>query len=158
MNSTDLTRSTGRGGTNYRYQYRYATPTEVGPRQPLQTEFWVPKGRKGGRWVAQHALPAGHDASLYARTWRRVFPHHSHADKLAHSIAMRAVASDRPREKVCEEYCLWARSAGLANVTAFRGDKVSIGAANAVYAYYHAPVLVEVSYFIGDAPTPEIEE
>ncbi len=111
------------------YAYRYAVPTDVGPRQPMQTEYWVPKGRKGGRWALPSALPLGHDVSLYARTWRRVRPGHSLPDKLAHSIALRDRARDRSVSTVCVEYCEWAKAKGLTVVTTFAGHSDSNHAA-----------------------------
>src|SRR4051812_8993469 len=81
MNTPGVQRAPGPRG---RYQYHYAEPTEVGPRQLMQLEFWVPKGRKGGRWVPQHLT---HGLTGFGKAWRKVRPHHSHADKLAHSIA-----------------------------------------------------------------------
>ncbi len=100
----------------------------------LQLELWVPKGRKGGSWVTPEALPAGHDPSLYAKTWRKVLPGHKHKDKLAHSIAMRDRYS-RDHATVCEQYCAWARNAGVSNVTIYSDNPHSGNAARTAGFY-----------------------
>jgi hypothetical protein len=114
-----LTRTSSKGGTNYRYQYRYANPCEVGPHAPLQTEFWIPKGRKGGSWARIPDPVPG----LY-KTWRKVRPGHSHADKLAHSITRirdtRCLLNTVERQ--CETYLQWARLNGLNTVSVFPGS------------------------------------
>lgn len=115
--SLDLIRSTGKGGTNYRYQYRYADATEVGPRAPLRLEFWKPKDRKGGAWVP--AEPGEFLDGSYFRTWRKVRPGHSHADKLTHSIAMHPAGYAVDSKTQCERYLQWARLKGLTAVSVF---------------------------------------
>ncbi len=136
------------------YAYRYAVPTDVGPRQPMQTEYWVPKGRKGGRWALPSALPLGHDVSLYARTWRRVRPGHSLPDKLSHSITMRERARDRSVTQVCDDYCAWAKAKGLTSVATFAGHRVSNQAAT-VAGLDARPV--DKADFLGPAPTAEVD-
>jgi len=85
----------------------------------LQTEFWIPKGRKGGSWVPMHAVPVGN-----YRTWRRVLPGHTHKDKMAHSIArirdVRCPLNTVKRQ--CETYLQWARLNGLNTVSVFPGS------------------------------------
>jgi len=83
-------------------------------------EFWVPKGRKGGQWKPAHAVPVGN-----YRTWRKVKPDHSHADKLTHSIARVKPAHSRSKQEQCERYCQWARDAKLVRVATYRDDWLS---------------------------------
>lgn len=112
-----LTRTRTRTG-DYRYKYRYAEPTEVGPRAPLRLEFWAPKGRKGGAWVP--AAPGEFLDGSYFRTWRKVRPGHSHADKLTHSIAsVRGTGYAVDSKTQCERYLQWARLKGLTAVSVF---------------------------------------
>jgi hypothetical protein len=99
------------------YRYRYAEPAECGPRAPLQLEFWLPKGRKGGAWVK--AAPDEFLDGSYFRTWRKVRFGHSHADKLAHSIAPRAAGYAVDSKAQCERYLARARLKGLQTVSVF---------------------------------------
>lgn len=90
----------------------------------FQMEFWIPKGRKGGSWVPAHSVPAGN-----YRTWRKVKVGHEHADKIAHSITMRERAGVRTKQDVMDQYCDWARKAGLQSVHVYRDDFLSISRA-----------------------------
>jgi hypothetical protein len=131
------------------YAYLYAEPADVGPRAPLQLEFWVPKGRKGGAWIPQH-LTFG--LTGFSKAWRKVRPGHSHADKLAHSIRMREYAPWRSRFDQCQAYCAHARAAGLKTVTIFAGDAHGIRAALEAGLQY---VEVDPAEFTGPAPIAE---
>jgi hypothetical protein len=144
-------------GTTWRYQYRYADPREVGPRQPLQTEFWIPKGRKGGAWVAGLT-----DPSVQTRTRRKVFPNHSPADKLAHSIARVAAGGyATSADAQCDAYLAWAREKGFATVSVY-APKVG-PTAKGWYGARCAKALgfqlraVDPADIHGPAPTAEIE-
>jgi hypothetical protein len=138
-----------RGG-NRAYQYRYANPAEVGPRQPLQLQFWVPKGRKGGRWVPADRVPQGHDASVYARTWRRVRPHAGRPDKLAHRISAVSAGYARSVADQVALYMTWAAARGLARVHRFNNCKYVPPRCGSLDI-----VSVDPAEFIGPAPEAE---
>lgn len=139
-----------RAGLRHEYCYTYANPVEVGPRQSMQLEFWIPKGRKGGEWKPAHAIPAGN-----YRTWRKVFRVHTHADKLAHSIGRVTAGYSRTRAQMCNAYCQWARFAGLPAVHTYGGDPVSNKSAR---LFNFVPIEVDAADFIGPAPTAEPHE
>ncbi len=134
-----------------RYQYTYADPTAVGPRPRMQREFWIPKGRKGGRWEVT-ALPVERGEF---KAWRLVKAGHSHKDKLAHGITMRDAAGPRDRYAVCAEYCDWAKARGLTSVTVYRDDTGSVS-----YRAARERGLdrreVSVADHIGPAPVAEV--
>lgn len=92
----------------------------------FQMEFWIPKGRKGGAWVPAHSVPVGN-----YRTWRKVKVGHEHADKIAHSITMRDRAGVRTKQDVMDQYCDWARKAGLPYVHVYHDDFLAISRARA---------------------------
>lgn len=142
----ELTRNRRASGT---YQYTYANPAEVGPRPPMQMEFWAPKGRKGGEWKVSVYAPTD---GVY-KTWRKVRRGHSHPDKLAHPLRLTAGYA-RDRKAQCELYTAWAVSVNLQSVAVFAGDKYSKDAAK-IARLVGRPVLV--ADFIGDAPAPEVE-
>lgn len=130
------------------YQYSYAEPSEVGPRQPLQLQFWIPKGRKSGRWVPHHETPVGN-----YRTWRKVRPSNNHADKLAHSIG--AVKSCGYARSVADQvalYMTWAAVRGLARVHRFNNCKYVPPRCGSLEI-----VSVDPAEFIGPAPAPELD-
>ncbi len=133
------------------YLYGYAEPTEVGPRAPLQLEFRIPKGRKGGSWVK--AAPDEFLDGSYFRTWRKVRPGHKHADKLTHSITrirdMRCPLNTIERQ--CEMYLAWARLKGLQTVSVFPG---SYGQ-SAAKPYGLTARAVDPSDYAGNAPITE---
>jgi hypothetical protein len=139
-------------GPRHAYCYTYADPPAVGPRAPMQLEVWTPKGRKGGSWVPY--IDKGTGAVPRYKTWRKVLPGHSHADKLSHSIKMRELASVRTVRDVCLAYCAWARAAGLKSVTVFDGHPHGLAAAVQTGLAF---VAVDPSDFIGPPPaaTPD---
>ncbi len=127
------------------YQYTYASPKEVGPHMPMQLEFWIPKGRKGGRWLQIPDPVPG----MY-KTWRKVRPYHNYANKLAHSIArVKDITSNskEARGDTCERYLAWARMRGLKAVTIYRGSERPLG---------FDVREVEISDILGPAPSPEL--
>ena len=129
------------------YAYTYDNPASVGPKAPLQLEFWVPKGRKGGSWVAGE-----HDENHY-RAWRKVRQFHQHADKLSHSIAgVKPRGYARAVDYKVKEYLEWARARGLTRVHSFTGCKIAPKWAPAGLEL----VPVDPAEFIGPAPIAEV--
>jgi hypothetical protein len=139
-------------GTRWQYCYTYAEPTEVGPRAPLQLEFWIPKGRKGGSWVTAKDSPLSERPN--SRTWRRVRPGHSYPDKLAHSIASVKAGYARAVETQIKDYLAWAHVRGLTRVHAFTGCKV---ARKWAPGFALEVVTVDPADFIGPAPAAETD-
>lgn len=139
-------------GPRNAYAYTYDVPTDVGPVQPMQLEFWIRKGRKGGAWVPASA-PAIPPASY--RTWRRVKPGHAHKDKLAHSIARIRDCRDpfNTIARQCETYTQWARLKGLASVSVFPSSYGQSVAKSFGFAAH----VVDPADYSSDAPTPETD-
>ncbi len=123
-----------------------------------QLEFWAPKGRKGGAWVAASPADTGAPNGRF-RSWRRVKPGHTHKDKLAHSIAAvrpcgyASGGKESTRTDRCDQYVRWALYAGLRAVHVFRNDHISTAAAKIAGL---EPVPVELADFIGPLTVEEV--